>query len=86
MLARADGGYSVVVAAIDAVMSTAEDVPVYRIQTAAALTGIRVRRIRSWETDYALLRPARTKGGHRLYSAREVERLREIQRLWRKRA
>ncbi len=69
------------VAAKGTVIQTADDVPIYRIQTVSALTGIPARRIRSWETDYELLRPARTKGGHRLYSAREVERLRDIRRL-----
>ena len=69
------------VAAIDLGRQTAEDVPIYRIQTVSALTGIPARRIRSWETHYDLLRPARTTGGHRLYSAREVERLRDIRRL-----
>lgn len=71
----------VVVVAKGAVMQTAEDVPIYRIQAVSALTGIPARRIRSWETHYELLRPARTKGGHRLYSVREVERLRDIRRL-----
>jgi hypothetical protein len=71
----------VVVAAIDADRRAAEDVPIYRIQTVSALTGIPARRIRSWEDEYKLLSPARTKGGHRLYSAREVKRLRDIRRL-----
>ena len=70
-----------VVAAKGAVMRMAEDVPIYRIQTVSALTGIPAKRIRSWETRFELLRPARTKGGHRLYSVREVERLRDIRRL-----
>ena len=75
------GVHLVVVGAIDADMQTAEDVPIYRIQTVSALTGIPARRIRNWEDEYKLLSPARTKGGHRLYSAREVKRLRDIQRL-----
>jgi len=61
-----------VVGAIDAERKTAEHVPIYRIQTVSALTGVPARRIRNWEDEYKLLSPARTKGGHRLYSARDV--------------
>ena len=68
-------------AAMDADMQTPEDVPIYRIQTVSALTGIPARRIRSWETRLGLVRPARSKGGHRLFSTREVERLQDIRRL-----
>ncbi len=45
------------------------------------LLGQAPRRIRNWETEYKLLRPARTKGGHRLYSIGDVKRLRDIRRL-----
>jgi DNA-binding transcriptional MerR regulator len=69
------------VAAAIADTQAADDVPVYRIQTVSALTGIPARRIRSWEDEYHLLRPARTKGGHRLYSTRDVAVLREIRQL-----
>jgi DNA-binding transcriptional MerR regulator len=47
----------------------------------SALTGIPTKRIRSWENKYHLPLPARTKGGHRLYSTRDVTVLREIRRL-----
>ncbi len=60
---------------------TAEDVPVYRIQTVSTLTGIPAKRIRSWEEEHHLLHPSRTKGGHRLYSKREVKLLQDIRRL-----
>ena len=69
------------VAAMVALMQTAEDVPIYRIQTVSALTGIPARRIRSWEDEYHLLHPSRTKGGHRLYSKQEVRLLQDIRRL-----
>ncbi len=62
-------------------MQTGEDVPIYKIRTVSALTGVPARRIRNWETEYKLLRPARTKGGHRLYSIGDVKRLRDIRRL-----
>ncbi len=69
------------VGAIDAERKTAEDVPIYRIQTVSALTGVPARRIRNWEDEYKLLSPARTKGGHRLYSARDVGLIRQIKHL-----
>jgi DNA-binding transcriptional MerR regulator len=62
-------------------MHPADDVPIYRIRTVSALTGIPAGRIRSWEDEYDLLRPARTKGGHRFYSSRDVKLVREIHRL-----
>jgi len=73
--------HPVVVSAIDADKQAAEDVPIYRIQTVSALTGIPTRRIRNWEDKYKLLSPARTKGGHRLYSTRDVKLIRQIKHL-----
>jgi len=58
-----------------------DDLPVYPIRTVASLTGVDARRLRSWETEYQLLQPARTKGGHRLYSARDLRLIRCIRRL-----
>jgi DNA-binding transcriptional MerR regulator len=74
-------GDPAVAPAMDADMRTGEEVPIYRIRTVSALTGVPARRLRNWETEYALLRPARTKGGHRLYSIRDVKRIRDIRRL-----
>ena len=62
-------------------MRTGEDVPIYKIRTVSVLTGVPMGRIRSWETEYELLCPARTAGGHRLYSIRDVNRIRDIRRL-----
>jgi DNA-binding transcriptional MerR regulator len=59
-------------------MQPTEDVPIYRIQTVSALTGISAKRIRSWD---GLVHGARTRGGHRLYSTRDVKALGEIRRL-----
>ena len=59
-------------------MQTAEDVAIYRIQTVSVLTGISVRQIRNLD---GLIHASRTKGGHRLYSTRDVKLLREIRRL-----
>jgi DNA-binding transcriptional MerR regulator len=52
--------------------------PIYPIRTVAHLTGVNPRRIRAWEDQYNLLSPARTSGGHRLYSEEDVERIRWV--------
>lgn len=59
----------------------ASDLPIYPIRTVARLTGVDARRIRAWESQYGLLRPARTRGGHRLFSQRDLELIRRIKRL-----
>ncbi|MCS7236496.1 MAG: MerR family transcriptional regulator [Armatimonadota bacterium] len=49
--------------------------PIYPIRTVAQMTELSPQRIRAWETDYGLIRPHRTDGGHRLFSQEDVERL-----------
>ncbi len=61
--------------------AVAPDLPIYPIRTVARLTGVDARRIRAWESQYGLLRPARTRGGHRLFSQRDLELIRRIKRL-----
>ena len=62
-------------------MKTSDDLPIYPIRTVASLSGVDARRLRSWEVEYQLLRPARTKGGHRLYSTRDLRLVQCIRRL-----
>ncbi len=52
--------------------------PIYPIRTVAHLSGVNPRRIRAWEDQYNLVSPARTGGGHRLYSEEDVERIRWV--------
>jgi DNA-binding transcriptional MerR regulator len=52
--------------------------PIYPIRTVAHLTGVNPRRIRAWEDQYHLLTPARTSGGHRLYSEEDLDRIRWV--------
>jgi len=58
-----------------------DDLPIYPIRTVASLTGVDARRLRSWESEYHLLDPARSKGGHRLYSPRDLRLVHLIRRL-----
>ena len=54
--------------------------PRYMISVAADLVGMHPQTLRIYEAK-GLVRPGRTPGGTRLYSERDLERLREIQRL-----
>jgi MerR family transcriptional regulator/heat shock protein HspR len=54
--------------------------PRYMISVAADLVGMHPQTLRIYETR-GLVRPGRTAGGTRLYSERDLDRLRLIQRL-----
>ena len=54
--------------------------PRYMISVAAELVGMHPQTLRIYETK-GLVRPRRTPGGTRLYSERDLDRLRTIQRL-----
>ena len=56
------------------------DGPRYMISVASELVGMHQQTLRMYEAK-GLVRPARTPGGTRLYSDRDLERLRVIQRL-----
>ncbi|WP_114907468.1 heat shock protein transcriptional repressor HspR [Ornithinimicrobium murale] len=57
-----------------------EDTPVYVISIAAQLAGMHAQTLRQYDR-LGLVTPQRTRGGGRRYSARDVTRLREVQRL-----
>jgi len=62
-------------------VSTAEyERPRYMISVAADLVGMHPQTLRIYENK-GLVRPGRTPGGTRLYSERDLDRLRLIQRL-----
>jgi MerR family transcriptional regulator, light-induced transcriptional regulator len=58
-----------------------DDRAVLRIGEVSRRTGVAVPTLRAWERRYGLLEPARTDGGHRLYSETDVERVRGMSRL-----
>src|SRR5918911_57806 len=60
--------------------SLADDRPRYMISVAADLVGMHPQTLRIYEAK-GLVRPKRTPGNTRLYSERDLERLRLIQRL-----
>ncbi|MTV26742.1 MerR family transcriptional regulator [Nitriliruptoraceae bacterium ZYF776] len=63
------------------VASVTDERSVLRIGEVSRRTGVAVPTLRAWERRYGLLAPARTDGGHRLYSEFDVDRVRAMQRL-----
>ena len=57
-----------------------DDRPRYMISVAADLVGMHPQTLRMYEAK-GLVRPGRTPGGTRLYSERDLDRVRTIQRL-----
>lgn len=53
----------------------------YQIGTVARATGISTHTLRVWERRYGVVAPARTPGGSRVYSDRDVTKLRLLKRL-----
>jgi DNA-binding transcriptional MerR regulator len=53
----------------------------FRIHAVAELTGVPEPTLRAWERRYGIPSPERTASGYRLYSAQEVEQVREMRRL-----
>ncbi len=56
------------------------DTPVYVISVAAELAGMHAQTLRQYDR-LGIVTPSRTSGGGRRYSARDIETLREVQRL-----
>jgi MerR family transcriptional regulator/heat shock protein HspR len=57
-----------------------DDAPIYVISTAAELSGLHPQTLRQYDR-LGLVSPDRAPGRGRRYSARDIERLREVQRL-----
>lgn len=47
----------------------------YPIRTVSAITGINPVTLRAWERRYGLVKPRRTDTGHRVYSARDIDKI-----------
>ena len=52
--------------------------PRHPIGTVAQRTGLTLEALRAWERRYAVVRPSRSEGGHRLYTDADVERLQRL--------
>ncbi|MCY1012363.1 MerR family transcriptional regulator [Nannocystis pusilla] len=53
----------------------------YRIQSVAEMTGVSAATLRAWERRYGLPAPRRSSSAYRLYSDRDVERIRRVREL-----
>ncbi len=62
------------------VREPAGDQPCYIISVAARLVGVHPQTLRYYESQ-GLIKPRRSPGNRRLYSPKDIERLRQIQRL-----
>jgi DNA-binding transcriptional MerR regulator/methylmalonyl-CoA mutase cobalamin-binding subunit len=59
-------------------MSDTDSAATYSIKAVAEATGLTVETLRAWERRYRVIEPMRGAGGHRLYTARDVSRLRRL--------
>jgi MerR family transcriptional regulator/heat shock protein HspR len=57
-----------------------DEAPVYVISIAAAISGLHAQTLRQYDR-LGLVSPGRTNAGQRLYSARDIQALREVQRM-----
>lgn len=60
-------------------MPPINDDPVYVISVAARIVGLHAQTLRAYERE-GLVQPSRSSGGVRMYSDRDIERLRTIRR------
>jgi len=63
------------------VTDSANPPPRYPVRLVALRTGLTPHVLRAWERRYGVVVPSRSEGGQRLYSERDVERLRLLRRL-----
>jgi hypothetical protein len=54
-------------------MESEYNLPSFNIRAVVRETGIKADTIRAWERRYGLPEPARSKGGHRVYSLRDID-------------
>lgn len=61
-------------------MTDATPTDLLPMRDVVSLTGINPVTLRAWERRHGLIRPQRTEGGHRLYTAQDVQRIKDIMR------
>ena len=62
-------------------MAASDTTPRHPIRVVARRTGLTPATIRAWERRYGAVEPARSEGGQRLYTDRDLERLDTLRRL-----
>lgn len=56
-------------------MTTLDEKPTFNLKAVVQETGIKPDTLRAWERRYGLPQPARSSGGHRLYSQQDIDTL-----------
>ncbi|HZD10621.1 MAG TPA: MerR family transcriptional regulator [Candidatus Binatia bacterium] len=56
-------------------MATLDETPTFNLKAVVQETGIKPDTLRAWERRYGLPQPARSSGGHRLYSQHDIDTL-----------
>jgi MerR family transcriptional regulator/heat shock protein HspR len=64
----------------DVPFELSDEAPVYVISVASAISGLHAQTLRQYDR-LGLVSPGRTTAGQRLYSVRDIEALRQVQRL-----
>ena len=54
-------------------MTSLDEMPTFNLKAVVRETGLKPDTLRAWERRYGLPEPARTSGGHRLYSQRDID-------------
>lgn len=54
-------------------MTTLDETPTFNLKAVVQETGLKPDTLRAWERRYGLPQPARSSGGHRLYSQRDID-------------
>lgn len=54
-------------------MSSLDETPTFNLKAVVQETGLKPDTLRAWERRYSLPQPARSAGGHRLYSQRDID-------------
>ena len=62
---------------LDTILPTSEE-GLYPIRTVSEVSGVNAITLRAWERRYGLFKPKRTPKGHRLYSEKDILRIREV--------
>ena len=68
---------------LDTILPTSEE-GLYPIRTVSEVSGVNAITLRAWERRYGLFKPKRTPKGHRLYSEKDILRIREVLALLKK--
>jgi DNA-binding transcriptional MerR regulator len=53
----------------------------FKIGEVAAIVGVKPYVLRYWESEFSIIRPAKTRSQHRLYRRKDIEALLQIKRL-----